>query len=176
MFLMMQTCTRQVMFLAPSVGWVDLSGYTLVSLLFTSSGLVCLGPSLGCQPYLSVYLSKYKHENEPMVHAHYTCVCLASVPNTPTRVLCCVVFLTCVVMSQPSSRLSRTDEPLSRSSTRNSVSCRILCSCGRQTRAREDMYNHKLLTLTHGRKSSSCMRSHEKCLLSLSGFSQRSIR
>lgn len=48
-------------------------------------------------------------------------------------VLCCVVFLTCVVMSQPSSRLSRTHEPLSRSSTRNSVSCRILCSCGRQT-------------------------------------------
>lgn len=43
------------------------------------------------------------------------------------------VFLTCVVMSQPSSRLSRTDDPLSRSSTRNSASCRILCSCRTQT-------------------------------------------
>lgn len=42
------------------------------------------------------------------------------------------VFLTCTVMSHPSSRLSRTDEPLSRSSTSNSASCRILCSCGRQ--------------------------------------------
>lgn len=36
-------------------------------------------------------------------------------------------------MSQPSSRLSRTDDPLSRSSTRNSASCRILCSCMTQT-------------------------------------------
>lgn len=33
-------------------------------------------------------------------------------------------------MSQPSSRLRRTDEPLSRSSTMISASCRILCSCG----------------------------------------------
>lgn len=39
---------------------------------------------------------------------------------------------TCVVMSQPSSRLTSTEEPVSRSSTTNTEICRILWICQRK--------------------------------------------
>lgn len=65
-------------------------------------------------------------------HVHLQCLC---------------ILLTCVVMSQPSSRLSRTDEPLSRSSTRFSASCRILCSCGKPTYVNTCTYNESSLCI-----------------------------
>lgn len=58
------------------------------------------------------------------------------------------IFLTCVVRSQPSSRLTRTDEPVSRSSPRNSASWRILCSCWWRSNKTNPLWVHQHVCLT----------------------------
>ena len=60
---------------------------------------------------------------------------------------------TCVVMSQPSSRLTSTEEPVSRSSTTSTEICRILWICQQEN---QELFRSRKLLDTRQRSPFSC--------------------